>query len=140
VEELVESCKMIEQILKNLPDGEIAVKVPRKIIAGEAVSRYEAPRGEDIHFLRTNGTDKPERYKIRAPTLSNIEAAAQSIVGGFVADIPICIAAIDPCFSCTDRAAVILNEKNRGTSIKSWEELRLYGIEWYRSKKGILWK
>ena len=52
---------------------------PRKIPAGEAVSRYEAPRGEDVHYVKANGTEKPERVKVRAPTLANVQAVAQML-------------------------------------------------------------
>ena len=136
--EIVESCKMIEQLLANLPEGDIvAPKVPRKAPAGVAVSRYEAPRGEDVHFVRGNGTDKPERVRVRAPTMANLEAATESVVGAFVADIPIAIASIDPCFSCTDRMAIVLRDPKKGTRITTGEELRRYGIDWYGKNKGI---
>ena len=79
------------------------VKAPTKIPAGEAVSRYEAPRGEDMHYVKANGTDKPERVKVRAPTLANIQTVAKMLEDRQLADLPIVIAAIDPCFSCTDR-------------------------------------
>ncbi len=136
--EIVESCNMIEQLLTNLPEGEIvAPKVSRKAPAGVAVSRYEAPRGEDVHFVRGNGTDKPERVRVRAPTMANLEAATESVIGSYVADIPIAIASIDPCFSCTDRMAIILRDRKNGTRVTSWEELRRYGIDWYGKNKGI---
>jgi NADH-quinone oxidoreductase subunit D len=136
--EMVESCNMIEQMLQNLPEGEIAVaKVLRRVPEGAAVSRYEAPRGEDVHYVRSNGTDKPERVKVRAPTLCNLEAAAESVVGAYVADIPIAIASIDPCFSCTDRTTVLLNDRRRGVKVATWEELRRHGVDWYRQNKGI---
>jgi membrane-bound hydrogenase subunit alpha len=136
--EIVESCKMIEQLLTNLPEGEIvAAKVPRKAPAGVALSRYEAPRGEDVHFVRSNGTEKPERVRVRAPTMANLEAATESVIGAFVADIPIAIASIDPCFSCTDRMAIVLRDRRNGTRVATWEELRRYGIDWYGKNKGI---
>ncbi len=136
--EIVESCNMIEQLLTNLPEGEIvAPKVSRKAPAGVAVSRYEAPRGEDVHFVRGNGTDKPERVRVRAPTMANLEAATESVIGSYVADIPIAIASIDPCFSCTDRMAIVLRDRKNGTRVTSWEELRRYGIDWYGKNKGI---
>jgi membrane-bound hydrogenase subunit alpha len=136
--ESVESCKMIEQLLTNLPEGEIAApKVPRKVPAGAAVSRYEAPRGEDVHFIRSNGTDKPERVRVRAPTMANLEAATESVIGAYVADIPIAIASIDPCYSCTDRMAIVLRDRKKGTRTSTWEELRRYGVEWYGKNKGI---
>jgi NADH-quinone oxidoreductase subunit D len=136
--EIVESCKLIEQILTNLPEGEIvAAKVPRKVPAGFALSRYEAPRGEDVHYVRGNGTEIPERVRVRAPTMANLEAATESVIGAFVADIPIAIASIDPCFSCTDRMAIVLRDPKKGTQTTTWEELRRYGIDWYRKNKGI---
>ena len=82
-------------------------KVMRRVPAGAAMSYYEAPRGEDVHYVRAKGTEKPERVKVRAPTMANLEAATESVIGAFVADIPIAIASIDPCFSCTDRMEVI---------------------------------
>jgi NADH-quinone oxidoreductase subunit D len=136
--EVVESCKMIEQLLTNLPEGDIvAAKVSRKAPAGVAVSRYEAPRGEDVHFVRGNGTEKPERVRVRAPTMANLEAATEAVIGSYVADIPIVIASIDPCFSCTDRMAIVLRDRKRGTRVTTWEDLRRYGIDWYGKNKRI---
>jgi NADH-quinone oxidoreductase subunit D len=131
--ELLESFKLIRQVLNNLPEGPISVKVPRKLPAGEGVGHYEAPRGEDIHYVRTNGTEKPERVKVRAPTLANFSSIAYMLEGGYLADAPIVIAAIDPCFSCTDRALSISTSTEGGYSL-SWEDLRKMGIEFYRSR------
>jgi membrane-bound hydrogenase subunit alpha len=137
VYELLESCKLIEQILDLLPEGDIAVKkVPRKVPEGAALARYEAPRGEDCHYVRGNGTDKPDRVKVRAPTMANLEAAVESVIGCPVADIPIAIASIDPCFSCTDRTTVVLNDAKQGRQVMTWEDLRKKGIEEYR-RRGI---
>ncbi|PIU17800.1 MAG: NADH dehydrogenase subunit, partial [Elusimicrobia bacterium CG08_land_8_20_14_0_20_59_10] len=133
--EMVESCKMIKQVLNNLPEGPLAVKVPPKIAPGEAVNRYEAPRGEDIHYLKSNGTDKPERVKVRAPTLANLQPMSYMIEGGWLADVPLAIAAIDPCMSCTDRA-VVWDPKKGKKQVYAWEDLRKLGIEHYR-KRGV---
>ncbi len=133
--ELVESYKMIRQVLNNLPEGPIAVKVPMRIPAGEAVNRYEAPRGEDIHYLKSNGTDKPERVKVRAPTLANLQSVAYMLEGGWLADVPLVIAAIDPCMSCTDRAVVWDPKKGRKQTY-GWEDLRKLAIEQYR-RRGV---
>lgn len=129
--ELMESYKMIRQILKNLPEGPISVKVPRKIPAGEAVSRYEAPRGEDVHYVKSNGTEKPERVKVRAPTLANVQCVAKMLEDRQLADLPIVIAAIDPCFSCTDRL-VGIKEKGCRKRVLKWEQLREFSIHWYQ--------
>ncbi len=132
VRELLESYRLIREMLQNLPEGSLAVKVSRKIPAGEALSRYEAPRGENIHYVRSNGTEMPERVKIRAATLGNIPSVRQMLRGGYLADFPIIIAAMDPCFSCTDRSIQLIRGKR--AEIVEWGRLRQYSIQWYRER------
>jgi NADH-quinone oxidoreductase subunit D len=132
VKELLESYKMIRQCLKNLPNGPIAVKAPRKIPAGEAISRYEAPRGEDVHYIKSNGGEKPERVKVRAPTLANIQAVKHMLKDRYLADMPIVVAAIDPCFSCTDRLVSVKGNAGKSKKILTWEALRNYSVEWHQ--------
>jgi len=134
--ELMESYSMVRQIMHKIPDGPIAIKAPRKIPAGEAVSRYEAPRGEDVHYVRANGTDKPDRVKVRAPTLANVQAVSKMLEDRYLADMPIVVAAIDPCFSCTDRMIALRDTGKRKNNTVDWESLRLKGIEWYK-KHGV---
>lgn len=103
--EVIESVKIIRQAanaIKELPEGDIKVDVP-EIPPGESVGRYEAPRGEVFHYVKSNGTFYPERVKVRAPTYSNLQAVPIMIMGNTLADVPITLAAIDPCFCCTDR-------------------------------------
>jgi membrane-bound hydrogenase subunit alpha len=135
VGELMESYAMIRHIVHNLPEGPVAVKAPRKVPTGEALSRCEAPRGEDVHYVRANGTEKPERVKVRAPTLANVQAVAHMLKDRYLADMPIVVAAIDPCFSCTDRLIAVAEDGYQG-GILTWEQVRLHGIEWHR-KRGI---
>jgi NADH-quinone oxidoreductase subunit D len=136
--ELMEAYKIIRQAVKNMPDGPIAVKAPRRIPAGEALSRYEAPRGEDVHYVRANGTDKPDRVKLRAPTLANLHAVPKMLEGNNLADTPIVIAAIDPCFSCTDRMVVASRPVDGLTvsGVTDFGAMRRYAIGWYR-RQGI---
>ncbi|MFH1223888.1 MAG: nickel-dependent hydrogenase large subunit [Pseudomonadota bacterium] len=135
--ELMETYKILRQLVKNIPDGDIAVKFPRRVPAGEATSRYEAPRGEDVHYVKTNGTDKPERVKLRAPTLANLQSVATMLKGNNLADVPIAIAAIDPCFSCTDRTIKVNNFATGETKTVDWRTLRAQSIEWYKKERGI---
>lgn len=132
LKELMESYQIIRQILKGMPDGPITVKAPRKIPMGEAFSRYEAPRGEDVHYVKSNGTEKPQRVKVRAPTLANVQAVSHMLKERFLADMPIVVAAIDPCFSCTDRLISIEDLDKKNTEVITWETLRRYSIGWYR--------
>jgi NADH-quinone oxidoreductase subunit D len=133
--ELLESYKMLRFLIQNMPEGPLTVKVPRRIPAGEAVSRYEAPRGEDIHYVRANGTEMPERVKVRAPTLANLASIREMLRGGFLADFPIVVAAIDPCFSCTDRAIQVI-QPGKMAETMNWSQLKAYSIDWYK-KRGI---
>jgi membrane-bound hydrogenase subunit alpha len=132
--EMQESINIIRFCLDNLPDGPLSVRVPRRVPAGEAIIRVEAPRGENIHYLRSNGTDIPDRVRVRAPTEANWHGMKHMLEGGYLADVPITIAAIDPCYSCTDRAIVV--KSGSKTECFDWRGLRQYGVDWYK-KQGI---
>ncbi len=136
VGELIQSYSMVRQLVAKIPDGPITVKAPRKIPIGEAFGRYEAPRGEDVHYVKANGTDKPERVKIRAPTLANVQAVAKMMENNRLADVPIIVAAIDPCFSCTDRMIRVNGAAAGQKQIFSWQDLHKYSLDWYR-KQGV---
>ena len=62
---LFESYRLVRKIVDHLPVSELTVKVPRRIPEGETICRVEAPRGELFYFMRSNGTDKPDRIKVR---------------------------------------------------------------------------
>jgi NADH-quinone oxidoreductase subunit D len=110
--ELRESVQIVRYCLENLPAGPIRVDAPKNAPEGEILSRYEAPRGELAHYIRTNRTDKVERVDIRTPTLANWTSVAMCLVNQNIADIPVIVAAIDPCLSCTSRLT-ITNRENR---------------------------
>jgi Ni,Fe-hydrogenase III large subunit len=112
-EEMLESIEVIRYALDQMPEGIIRVQIPKKVPKGEVVSRVEAPRGELIHYAKSDGTKKPERYKVRSPTLGNIPALCKMLLGGYIADIPIVLAGIDPCFACADRMAFVDTKKNK---------------------------
>jgi len=124
IKELFESYKIIDFILRNLPSGPVAVKAPRKAKPNEVVSRYEAPRGENIHYIRSNGTEKPERLKVRAPTLANYPATVEMLRNGFIADIPLIFAAIDPCICCAERTVELRNARTGEERVVRFSELR----------------
>ncbi len=133
IKELISSYAMLEFLLKNLPEGPFKVKAPRKVKPNEVYSRYEAPRGENVHYIKSNGSDKPERLKVRAPTLANYAATIAMLKNGFIADIPLIFAAIDPCICCAERL-VQLDDGRRGDSrVLSFSQLRAMANE--RAKK-----
>jgi NADH-quinone oxidoreductase subunit D len=111
--EVLQSIRMCRQVLDEIPGGDIRVKAPPKVPEGEAVSRYEAPRGELLHYVRSSGGPKPDRIKIRSPTFANWMVATELLKGVCIADVPIVVDAIDPCMSCSARITV--TDSARGT-------------------------
>ena len=109
LDETLESINIMNQCLDELEKtpGELLVRVKPRIPEGRYMTRGEAPRGEDVHYGIANGTDKPERYKIRAPSLGNIDATLKRMDGEYIADMPVILRSYDPCFSCTNRVMVI---------------------------------
>ena len=108
LEETLESVAILRQALRDLPEGPIRSPV-REVPSGEAVGHVEAPRGETFHYVRSNGSPYPERVKIRAPSYVNVPTFKASCIGGSVADVTITLASVDPCYSCTERLAVVRN-------------------------------
>lgn len=104
--EMYESVKIITQCLDALPEGEIDSK-PTEVKAGYGIGHVEAPRGECFHFVISDGTNSPIRLKIRAPSYMNVPTNKKAVIGETVADATIILAAVDPCYCCTDRMAVV---------------------------------
>jgi NADH-quinone oxidoreductase subunit D len=133
LKELFESIRLIRQILDNLPEGELVARIPRRIPAGESVVRLEAPRGEVYYFVKSNGSDKPERLKVRTPTICNLTSVIRLAVGHQLADVPMILAGIDPCFSCNDRMVQLRDANSGSQKMMTWEQLRQHGIDFYWS-------
>jgi NADH-quinone oxidoreductase subunit D len=129
INELFESYRVIREMLDHLPPGDLAVAAPRRVPEGEVISRVEAPRGELFYYIRSTGGTKPDRVKVRTPSLCNWAAVLSVAVGHKLADIPMIMVGIDPCFSCNDRS---INLLRGGASERwTWEDLRRYGIRYY---------
>ena len=133
IDEIFESIKIIRYALKSLPDGPFRIRVPPRVPEGEAVSIVEAPRGEDLHYVKSDGSEKPARWKVRAPTLANLPSLCKMLTGVNIADIPVVIAGIDPCIACAERV-VLVDAKTRGRQVWTGEDLWRYANEWYRSR------
>ncbi len=122
--EMYESISIIEQCLEGLKkekEGEIEVKV-KDIPAGWGTGHAEAPRGEVFHYVLTDGSNSPARHKIRAPSYTNIATFKKSCIGQTVSDATISLAAVDPCYCCTERMAVAYDQKT-GKRILNGKEL-----------------
>jgi len=133
IREIIVSAEICKWVCDNLPTGPIKKNIPpmKAPPPGEAISRVEAPRGELFYYGKSNGTPRPERLKIRTPTIANIPAVCKMLEGGYIADIPIAFASIDPCLACMDRV-VFLDTKRDREFVMSWSELRRYARLWYK--------
>jgi membrane-bound hydrogenase subunit alpha len=104
--EMYESIKIIEQCLNQMKTGPIDMKV-KELPPGEGIGRAEAPRGEVFHYIVSDGSNFPVRYKIRAPSYVNIYSNEVACIGYQVADAALILAAFDPCYCCTERMVAV---------------------------------
>lgn len=106
--ELMESIRLVREALSSIPVGPICAQIKEDIPPGQVgVSVVEAPRGEAIHFVLTGGDHRPYRWRVRAPTYPNLQALPAMVSGANIADVPITLGSLDPCFSCTERLETI---------------------------------
>jgi len=107
--ELYESVSIIKQCLealKKLKGAPIDANV-KEIPPGEGIGHHEAPRGETFHYVRSDGTNRPVRYKVRAPSYTNVFSNTKAVVGETISDATIILAAVDPCYCCTERTQAV---------------------------------
>ena len=128
--EVRESIKIVQQIVEKMPPGDYRVQdkkvtpPPRsridesmealihhfklftegfKVPAGEVYTAVESPRGELGCYLVSDGSNKPYRMHIRAPSFVNLQALPPMLRGGLVADAIAIISTIDPVLGDVDR-------------------------------------
>lgn len=130
VAEMREACKIMQQCLAKLPDGPVVSEdhkfvPPRravmkssmealihhfklytegfKVPEGEVYASVEAPKGEFGVYLVSDGSNKPYRCKIRAPSFASMQALETLTVGHMLADVSSVIGSIDVVFGEVDR-------------------------------------
>jgi len=67
------------------------------------VTRCEAPRGELIYYVRSDGSERPARIKVRTPTLPMLMVISHLLPGLETADVAAVMAGADLCVACADR-------------------------------------
>ena len=130
VEEMRQSCKIIEQCINKIPKGIVlandAKMAPpsRKEMKGsmealihhfklftegyrvpkdEIYTAVEAPKGEFGVYLISDGSSKPYKCKIRAPGFSHLQSMDYLIKGHMLADVPAVLGSLDIVFGEVDR-------------------------------------
>jgi NADH-quinone oxidoreductase subunit D len=130
LEEMRQSLRIVQQAMEGLPEGPIKANAPHivlpdresmktsiealiyhfKIVTegfhppiGEVYQAIESPRGELGFYMVSDGSPKPFRCHVRAPSFANLQALPKMIEGRLIADVVACIATIDPILGEVDR-------------------------------------
>ena len=130
IEEMRESVKIINQCLSSMPKGPVKsmdgkiTPPPKKEIKdsmealihhfklftegyrvdkAEIYTAVEAPKGEFGVYLISDGSSKPYKCKIRAPSFSHLQAMDYLIKGHMLADVPAVLGSLDIVFGEIDR-------------------------------------
>jgi NADH-quinone oxidoreductase subunit D len=130
VREMRESVKIARQALDRLPSGpyvtadrkvafpprsELATSMEAvihhfklategyRVPAGEIYSAIESPRGELGFYIISDGSARPHRIHVRAPSFANMQALAVIIKGSLVSDLVAMIGSLDPVMGEVDR-------------------------------------
>jgi NADH-quinone oxidoreductase subunit D len=128
--EIRESVRILRQVAKAMPPGDYRAQdkkftpPPRhridesmealihhfklftegfRVAPGDAYVPVESPRGELGCYIVSDGTSKPYRLHMRAPSFANLQALAPMARGGFIPDVIACISSIDPVLGDVDR-------------------------------------
>lgn len=100
--EMWQSCRIIRDALKKMPEGPVRVKPPMRP-KGEAFRRTEDSRGEALIYIVGNGGTSPYRVKVRSPIFANLRAVSVMLKGQRVADVLAVMGSIDICIGETDK-------------------------------------
>jgi len=133
--EMYESIKIIKQCLERLKlvNGPIDAKI-KEVPPGHGLGHYEAPRGEVFHYIRSDGTNSPTRHKIRAPSYVNVPTFKATCIGETISDVALILAAVDPCYCCTERMTVVDMDTGKET-MKGDDLIRLSREKTFRLRK-----
>jgi NADH-quinone oxidoreductase subunit D len=130
LEEMRQSLRIVQQAMEGLPEGGIKANAPHivlpdresmktsiealiyhfKIVTegfhppiGEVYQAIESPRGELGFYMVSDGSPKPFRCHVRAPSFANLQALPKMIEGRLIADVVACIGTIDIVLGEVDR-------------------------------------
>ncbi|MGN8216444.1 NADH-quinone oxidoreductase subunit D [Halococcus salifodinae] len=111
LQEVEQSARVIDQcvdLLEDWPedDREIQSNVPRTLRPDEDAEIYravEGAKGELGIYIRSDGTDKPARFKIRSPAFSNLQALPEMAEGEYIPDLIASLASLDIVLGEVDR-------------------------------------
>jgi len=103
-QEARESIRLVGELIRRLEPGTLQVALPEPVPGGRiGISAIESPRGEAVHWLRTDASGRVERYHLRSPSYHNWPAVALAAETAIIPDFPLVNKSFELCYSCTDR-------------------------------------
>ena len=130
LDEMRESTKIVRQVLEKMPEGEIILNKPKKVLphktevytkmeelihdfmivnfginppAGEIYHSIEGSKGELGFYLVSKGEGHPWKCKIRSPSFNNLQSLSKLVVGHMISDVVAIIGSIDPIMGEADK-------------------------------------
>jgi NADH-quinone oxidoreductase subunit C/D len=106
LDEMHQSLRILEQVMKDLPEGPIQEGKPQyqvRVPPGEAYGCVEGPKGELGFYVISNGKPNPWRYHVRAPSFINLTPLEAMCIGSKIADVVVILGSIDLVLGETDR-------------------------------------
>ena len=105
LEEMRQSLRIIHQCVEQMPPGPHRTDLPMLLRppAGEAYGQVEAPKGELGFHLVSDGGVAPYRCAIRSPSLMNLTALREMLIGWKMADLVTIFGSIDINMGEVDR-------------------------------------
>ena len=130
LDEMRESIKIVRQVLDKMPEGEIILNKPKKVLphktevytkmeelihdfmivnfginppAGEIYHSIEGSKGELGFYLVSKGEGHPWKCKIRSPSFNNLQSLSKLVVGHMISDVVAIIGSIDPIMGEADK-------------------------------------
>ena len=103
--EIRQSLRIIRQAMEQIPTGVVKSDVPFLVRppAGEVYAHIEAPKGELGFYLVSDNSIAPYRCHIRAPSLINLTALREMMVGWKIQDAILIFGSIDVTMGEVDR-------------------------------------
>jgi NADH-quinone oxidoreductase subunit C/D len=106
IDEIRQSLRILQQAIRDLPEGPIQEGKPQyqvRVPAGEAYGRVEGPKGELGFYVVSTGKPNPWRYHVRAPSFINLTGMETMCRGEKIADVVAVLGSIDIVLGETDR-------------------------------------
>lgn len=130
LDEMRESIKIVRQVLEKMPEGEIILNKPKKVLphktevytkmeelihdfmivnfginppAGEIYHSIEGSKGELGFYIVSKGEGHPWKCKIRSPSFNNLQSLPKLVVGHMISDVVAIIGSIDPIMGEADK-------------------------------------